>query len=88
MPAGQSSSPISNTFTTPQSHGTFLPQLTIVENEIRQFHPNTPQEVVRQMADLVLQIAPTAWRDLLFMLHLEERGMAFPMVLANARNNW
>lgn len=55
MPAGQSSSPRPNASMTPQIHQTFVSQLQNVENQIRQSHPNTPQEVVRQMATQVLQ---------------------------------
>lgn len=55
MPAGQSSSPRPNTNMTPQIHQTYVSQLQNVEAQIRQTHPNTPQDVIRQMATQMLQ---------------------------------
>ncbi|KAM0812685.1 hypothetical protein AB5N19_12676 [Seiridium cardinale] len=55
MPAGQSGSPRPNTTMTPQIHQTYVSQLQHIESQIRQSHPNTPQDVVRQMATQLLQ---------------------------------
>ncbi|KAI0128508.1 hypothetical protein BJ170DRAFT_331793 [Xylariales sp. AK1849] len=55
MPAGQSSSPRPNATMPPQIHQTFVSQLQHIESQIRQTHPNTPQDVVRQMATQLLQ---------------------------------
>lgn len=54
MPAGQSGSPRPNATMTPQIHQTFVSQLQHIESQIRQTHPNTPQDVVRQMATQLL----------------------------------
>jgi chromatin modification-related protein VID21 len=54
MPTGQSASPRPNATMTPQIHQTFVSQLQHIESQIRQTHPNTPQDVVRQMATQLL----------------------------------
>ena len=53
LPAGHSGSPRPQM--PPQIHQTYLTQLQHIENQIRQSHPNTPQEMVREMARQLLQ---------------------------------
>lgn len=55
MSAGQSASPPPNNPMPQPSHQTYVSQLQHIENHIRQTHPNTPQEMVRQMARQLLQ---------------------------------
>jgi chromatin modification-related protein VID21 len=55
MPAGQSGSPRPNAAMPQQFPQTFVSQLQAIESQIRQTHPNTPQDVVRQMATQLLQ---------------------------------
>jgi chromatin modification-related protein VID21 len=50
MPAGQSGSPRPNVAMSSHGPQTLVSQLQVIESQIRQTHPNTPQDVVRQMA--------------------------------------
>ncbi len=53
--AGQSASPPPSAPLPQPSHQTYVSQLQHIENHIRQTHPNTPQEMIRQMARQLLQ---------------------------------
>ncbi|KAI1372990.1 hypothetical protein F4677DRAFT_430643 [Hypoxylon crocopeplum] len=50
----QSGSPRPNTTMPQQTHQTYLSQLQHIETQIRQQHPNTPQDMVREMARRLL----------------------------------
>ncbi|ORY69950.1 uncharacterized protein BCR38DRAFT_481107 [Pseudomassariella vexata] len=55
MPAGQSGSPRPPAAMPQQIHQTYVSQLQHIESQIRQSNPNTPQDMVREMAKQLLQ---------------------------------
>lgn len=54
MPNSQAGSPRPSPSMPQQIHQTYLSQLQVIESQIRTSHPNTPQDMVREMAKQVL----------------------------------